>query len=71
MSTTSNKTASQKEYEHGYNMGYDWVAYEGGSPYFWAAEVKSRRIPVRSSYGMGFKKGCEDADNQEVRKYDY
>ena len=62
-------TNAQKEYLHGYTMGYEWVAYEGGSKYSWVSEVRRRGIPVKSSYGMGFRAGADDAYEGNPRKY--
>lgn len=62
-------TKSQKEFLHGYTLGYDWVLYEGGYSRGWIRELKYRGIPIRCSCGAGFKQGCEDAAAGNPRKY--
>ena len=57
------------QFEIGYNQGYCWVAYEGGSLYHLKQEVRYRGIPYKSISFVAFKQGCEDASKGLPNKY--
>ena len=58
-----------KEYEHGYTMGYEWVEHEGGNSNYAHAEIRRRGLSPRTTYGVGFMKGAQDAKNHTPRRY--
>jgi len=58
-----------KEYEHGYNLGYDWRMYEGGNARYAYAEVRRRGINPRTTFGVAFMNGAKDAESGAERKY--
>ena len=60
---------SRDEYRHGYQMGYDYCALEGGVRMWVYAELKRRGIPSRTSCGVGFVAGAKDASDGKGRKY--
>lgn len=57
------------EYEHGYNMGYDYIQYEGGSQLRAKRELLSRGIPLRSVHAVAFMKAIEDYRHNIPRRY--
>lgn len=61
--------AQNKEYNHGYNMGYDWVMYEGGNGNYAYAEIRRRGLNPRTTYGVAFMNGAKDAENNVERRY--
>ena len=61
--------AQNKEYNHGYNMGYDWVRYEGGNGSYAYAEIRRRGLNPRTTYGVAFIRGAKDAQNFVERRY--
>ena len=60
---------SNKEYEHGYRMGYEWAKYENGNPKYVFKELRSRGISMRTTYAVAFKQGATDAKNAKLPKY--
>ena len=60
------------KYEHGYSMGYDWVAYEGGNIYTLEREIKNRNAgaPVFKVWDHGFRQGAKDRLDGLDKKYD-
>ena len=61
--------ARNEEYERGYNLGYDWRRYEGGNIRYAYAELKRRGINPRTTFGVAFVKGAQDAENWVERRY--
>lgn len=60
---------SRSEYRNGYCRGYDFVAYEGGSPGKVFSELKCRGFIYRSPYGIGFMQGARDRSEGKPRRY--
>lgn len=60
-----------KEYEHGYTMGYSYAEYEGGNETTAKREILSRGISLRTAYAAGFICGVRDCKSHLPRKYDY
>lgn len=58
-----------KEFEHGYQMGYLWRKYEGGSIYKIRATLYDRGIGINTTYAAGFKKGVIDAIKNKMPAY--
>jgi len=60
---------SNRTYETGYSMGYDWVAYEGGNPSRVVSELRARGASPRQQWGVAFMQGARDAAQGLPRKY--
>lgn len=60
---------TNKEFEWGYEKGYDYAEYEGGTLSQVVFELRYRGLTIRSQYGVGFKKGVEDYRNHIPRRY--
>jgi len=57
------------QFETSYNLGYSWIAYEGGTFYNLKREIRYRGIPYKSVSFIAFKQGAEDAKNGKVNRY--
>ena len=65
------KKKRNMQFEHGYSMGYDWMAHEGNSTYRIDTELRNRGSNPHklTAWDHGFKKGAEDRTNNLPKKY--
>lgn len=57
-----------KEYEHGYRMGYEWASVENGKVVNVFKELRSRGISMRTTYAVAFRSAVKDyADGRQPR----
>lgn len=61
--------ATNKEYEHGYRMGYEWVRFENGHSSGVFRELRNRGISMHTAYAVGFRKGVDDAEKGIAQRY--
>ena len=58
-----------REFEHGYTMGYQYAEFEGGNEYTAKGEILSRGISLRTAYAAGFVQGIRDYKSHLPQKY--
>lgn len=63
---------NNKEYIHGYTMGYDCAAYEGCANIEKAKRnILQRGISLRTVYAVAFLNAVKDYINGKPRRYNY
>ena len=58
------------EFEAGYSMGYQHIAFDGGDIHYLNEELlRNRKVSLRTSWAVGFKQGAQDAYCGKPCKY--
>lgn len=59
-----------KQFVHGYAMGYRWAADESGRADMIFRELRSRGIGIKTVYAVGFRRGVLDAEKGKPQLYE-